>query len=813
MTMHLHVLKGCAPAPLANYLKALGILRLVAQQADAQARGWWDGERFCLLSRLSRDELETFFLERYEPTPMLSPWNKGCGFFKANDPGLCPLENSIAARFKRFRDGIAAGRRLLDEISQADAAIRAIKARTKTTHKGFQTDDQRRLLESDQTYHSTLQQTRDQLQKPDIKTEEHVQLIADIELMESLARNASGPPTKAEAAALKASAGYKQLLAAGDRRFKALKATLIPNCRQSWRGPHADWLSVAVVLDETDNPEWPSLLGTGGNDGNLDFTNNLMQQLGSLFDVSSLDGKPKAVASELLKNTLWNEQANQLTKTAIGQFQPGSAGGANSSTGFDDGNLVNAWDFVLMLEGAIPFNSRATRKFDPIASSQASAPFVTRSHSAGIGTPGHEDAKRGEQWMPLWKQPASFPDLEALLGEARVQLGRRAANRPVDVARAISRLGVARGVDAFERYGYLERNGQNKFAIPLGRVHVRHRPRAYLIDDLASWMDALQRESRDKNCPGRFAQAECRLADSVFAALTHDHTPERWQSILLAAVDIETLQAAGTGIKAGPIPRLAPEWVITVNDNSTEFRLALALGSAAASQARGSRPVDLVRHHVLPLEQDGIRFKTSDKRLAKEPRVVVAGRDALRDMAAIVERRLIEADQKGERRSRLVAAAGCGARLDDLATFLNGEVDYSRLFGLARALMSLDWGRWRPDLLQNTTTTNGPWELLPPETWMALRLCCLPWPLAPGLDIPADLRIPRLLLAGDSVRASEIAWQRLRSSGIRPPFQVGLSDPATARLWAAALVFPIHRDTGLRASTFLSPSMKGPLDA
>ena len=39
MTLHLHHLTGCAPAPLANYLKALGILRPVAEQADPTA---WD---------------------------------------------------------------------------------------------------------------------------------------------------------------------------------------------------------------------------------------------------------------------------------------------------------------------------------------------------------------------------------------------------------------------------------------------------------------------------------------------------------------------------------------------------------------------------------------------------------------------------------------------------------------------------------------------------------------------------------------------------------------------------------------------------
>ena len=91
MTLNLHHLTGCSPTPPALHLKALGILRIVAEQADSQARGWWQDEHFCLLTTLDRNELETFFLEKYSPTPFLSPWNKGCGFFKTNDPGVVPL--------------------------------------------------------------------------------------------------------------------------------------------------------------------------------------------------------------------------------------------------------------------------------------------------------------------------------------------------------------------------------------------------------------------------------------------------------------------------------------------------------------------------------------------------------------------------------------------------------------------------------------------------------------------------------------------------------------------------------------------------
>lgn len=97
---------------------------------------------------------------------------------------------------------------------------------------------------------STLQQLLEQLKKPGIDPEDHVQLSTDIKVVESLTYVVSKPPSKSEAKDLKESAGYKRVLAAADRRFKTLKATLIPDCRRIWRGPHAEWLAAAVVLDE-----------------------------------------------------------------------------------------------------------------------------------------------------------------------------------------------------------------------------------------------------------------------------------------------------------------------------------------------------------------------------------------------------------------------------------------------------------------------------------------------------------------------------------------------------------------------------------
>lgn len=799
-------LTGCSPAPLAHYLKALGILRLVVEQeADPGARGWWQNEHFRLLTRLDREQLEEFLLRRYQPTPLLSPWNKGCGFFKAGDPGLDPLENSTARRFERFRQGAAEARKLLNAQAEADAVVRAIKARTKTG-SAFQNESQRQLLSSCETYLACVDQMQAQAAKADLTEEERKKIAADLETVVGMV----AVPTPGEQKdskgrrELKDRPGYKRLLAMADKRFKDLKKTLIPDCRLNWRGPLAEWMSAAVVLSEDGEPVWPSLLGTGGNDGNLDFTNNFMQRIGELFDVASETGKAKAGARELLSHSLWGEPTTGLGTTAVGQYLPGAAGGANSTTGTVGESLVNPWDFVLMMEGVIFFRSRATKRLDPHSLGRAAAPFAVRSHAAGYGSPGTEKAQRGEQWMPLWGRPATAGEVAALFGEARVQLGRQVANRPVDVARAISRLGAARGVFSFCRYGYLERNGQSTLAVPLGRMEVREAPRGRLIDDLAPWMDRLQRLARGKLAPARLVQAERRLAEAVVAALAHDESSNRWQEILLAAVAVERLQAAGCGIEAGPIPVLSPEW-LTAAGGGAEVRLAAALGSAAAAYTKDGAPTDPVRHHWLPLERGGRRFRVTGKRLVKDPRVVMSGRDALSDCAAVVERRLTEAQVKGQRALPLVAASGYSAALCDLAELLHGGIDLGKVAELARAFMAVQWTQCSVGGMGKPART----KTLPPEGWLAVRLACLPWPLPPDRRISAEAGALRKLMAGDGAGAMGLALARLRSAGIRPPLRAGALDEFSARLWAASLVFPIDRGSALRAAAALDPTLKG----
>ncbi len=762
MSLHVHSLAGCRPAPLAFYLKSLGVLRLVAEQKDSEARGAFRNEAWCLVTRLTRGELEQFFLHEYRPTPFVSPWNKGSGFFQSNDPGLSPIENSSAERFAPFREGIAAARVLLPKLLTADARIRELKERTK----------------------SAKQMSAKERQK---------------------------------AKALKDDPEFKQELAACERRFKSIKENLLPACRMSWRGQPLAWLDAALVLTANGEPAYPALLGTGGNDGRLDFTNNAMQRLAGLFDIASPEGGPKPDAAPLLQSALFGEAHRGLLKAAIGQYLPGSAGGANSTTGPDGDSFINPWDFVLMLEGAILFSSMATRRLTSGSLVQASAPFAVRGQASGYGSASaSEESARGEQWMPLWDRPMSLEEVRHLLAEGRAQIGTAGAQRPLDMLRAIRRLGVARGLTGFERYSYLERNGQSNLAVPLGRIEVRAQARAQLVDDIEQWLGRLRRAARTKEAPARLKVAERRLSDAVFSALSHSDEPGRWQGVLLMAADIETLQAAGTGFEAGPIPKLRPDWVEAADDGTPEFRLALALGLAAAGRGKSGYPSDPVRRHWLPLDPQSARFLTQDRGLRREAGVVASHRDALGACIAVVQRRLVEAAQREQRRLSLTAGPRAGAELSDLAALIDGRVDLERCVALARAFMALDARAWasssaraRAAEAQAIGAPNAHGassiELLDPG-WIAIRLALLPFPLVGDRRIPSDPSIVRRLESGDATVAVRLALRRLSAAGLRARFRTATVNPERARLWGAALAFPISLRSAARLQLRLFPA-------
>ncbi len=766
MSIHAHALTGCAPVPLAHYLKAFGILRLVSEQADPSARGCWRGEQFLLLTRLSRAELQAFFLQRYRPTPLVSPWNKGSGFYDPKDAGLNPIRQSTCERLQPYRDAIQAVDQRLNDMQEADAAVRRIK-------------------------------------------EESNRLPA------------------AQREALRKDPVYKARLAAADAAFKQLKDDVIPDCRRRWRGQSLEWLEAAIVLTAEGETKCPSLLGTGGNDGRLDFTNNFMKRLQDLFDLGT--GLATASSAALLDASLYGAAtAGYDTAAPIGQFLPGGAGGMNMGSGPDGRSVVNPWDYVLLFEGALLFRSSAPRGLG--AGSSAPAPFAQPAQAAAFATAsGQEKTTRGEQWMPLFANPLSLTELTQLLSEGRMQIGRRAAETPLDAARALQRLGATRGIRAFQRYGYIERNGLSNFAVPLGRFEVSERPAPHigLFDDVASWLERLARAGRDAHAPASLQERIRQLQDAAFAAASRPDVPRHWAELLEAMARVESLQCRGSGFAVGPIPTLQAAWVRAADDGSAEFRLALALASQAAAFS-DKEPLRLsgpIRRHFLPL--DGVRFAVvgavPKQQLAKRPDVVVQDRDALADCIALLDRRLIErtmslprepADKGPPPKPKglpLTAPGALCAHPADLSRWLDGHVDAERCLRLARALTAVGaYAKSRGEAVRiPATAPPADTDALPPEAWMVLRLAYSPDPL-PWVDrLPAlDPALLRRLASGDVEAAYQIAVRKLLAIGVRPTLRNVWQPPEVARRWAAALALPVSPATVRQFLRAVDPALQ-----
>ena len=718
-------LDGCAPSPLASYLKALGLLRVISSDwnhakgraADSKARGWWEGECFHVRTALDRTDLCGFFLHEYTPSPIIAPWNSGSGFYaKDNRDGFNPLAaESVAERF----------RPLAEAIGIASAVI-----------------DRQELNEA--------------------------------------------PKGKA-------------------------KFDLVSALRAELPGRSLDWLDAAVALSGRDI-SYPSLLGTGGNDGRLDFTNNFLRHLlsrpgrgvsGGLFDASS--GSAAVHAKPTLVRSLFGSTSRGLVPAAIGQFAPGPAGGANAMSGFSAKGLIDSWDFVLMLEGAVAFAGAATRRHQNRARApQASFPFSVRVVGAGWGGVDvtEEDDARAEFWAPLWSRPVTFREVGALLHEGRAVLKGRTAGDGLDFARATASLGISRGISEFERYAFLMRAGKAYLATPLGRFKTQRRQRPDLIADLETggWLAKARHLAGGSKSPAYAKSAMRRLQDALFQMTDAGQAGEGTQHALIALGELVRWMTTNTKVREElpPPPVMGNRWMNVADDGSPEFRVAVALAGVgvtvqtsdrtepsdghmttdAADVGQISQAMPMAAHFASIDEDRFARYRrTVWSASTSIPNVVWETGSLVSNMIAVLERRLIEATIRGLPDKPFASAQH--ACLPDVAAFLSADFDDSRCAALLAGLIWVRPTHLRANKSAPVFTPTFAYAALKPVFTpdVTLRRIGLLTETA-RLPVPPGL-VARLRSGGNSTdghatdAAVKLALARARGSGVQSPF-----DPA-----------------------------------
>ncbi len=681
-------LSGCTPSPLAYYLKALGVLRLVSDQADSLSTGVWHHDVFRLASRLNEDELVQFFLRDYRPTPVLAPWNGGSGFYpKDSKDAITAITAGRAARFMPYRAALDSAKSAVSQLGLEE--------------------------------------------KPDPEA----------------------------------------------------KFDLLRLCRNTLSDDALDWLDAVVVLG-TDTPKYPPLLGTGGNDGRLEFTNNFMQQLVALLNPDT--GEPLSKSEALLRQSLFATAAPGITGRApIGQFFPGAAGGFNLTTGFCGNSTVNFWDFVFMIEGALLFAAASVKKLESSGGGQLVYPFCVRQAGVGYGSAAaaDEESSRCEMWMPLWEQPTSLAELRAVLGEGRAQVNGRAARNGVDFTRAVVTVGVDRGLSAFQRYAFLARNGLSYYAVPLEKVAVRRNARADLLSDIDHWLERFR--AKASTAPASVSRALHQL-DAKIVDFCKNGDATHAEGMLAAIGRCEKSLArsfrwtTSDTVRLLPINGLRPRWLTAVRQ-TPEFRLAASVAALRGKYGGNALPF---RTHLEPVEvipkKGWARWR---EHIGND--VLWHEGDIVTVFNKIFAHRVTHAVKVGA--EYFPDWSLRPARLDDLSAFIEGRTNDDLLADLIWGLSLIDWTNVPQEMLaDDTTPDNEP----PPSSLYSLLRLCFSRPL-PGKDnVPVVAESHRLAAVGRGTDASRLAVQRLRGSGYAPAItQIPMGSAAIRT--AAALIFPI----------------------
>lgn len=548
------------------------------------------------------------------------------------------------------------------------------------------------------------------------------------------------------------------------------RLAILVACRNRLPDRAVEWIDAAVGIAADGDRSFAPVLGTGGNEGRLDYTNNFMERLANLL----LAPDPIVPVRSLLSNSLFNSQTEGMQSAAAGQYDPGRAGGSNQGQGISSESPTNPWDLILTLEGAVAWASGLYRRQGVSYRSFLCSPFTVRSVRVGYASASGGDEARAEVWTPLWPRPAAYPEVKALLREGRSSVNGRPAETGLQFAEAVCSLGVDRGIDRFVRYNLLKRRGDSYVALPVGIFPVSHRQNSDRIRELSSVLDAIDQ----KPLPSACEDLRRSVDKAIYEALLRDRQQDL--RAVVAALGRLLRRMVTVADLALPRPALpASDWLSACGSlDSAETRLAAAIASIydAGLTSRENHLTGAFRDHLQAASKAFSWF----------------GRDLCQRMIASLDRRLKLAS--GANLSANPGSAAFPLSPGDIALFIEQSVDDQLIEDLLFGFTCL---RWTAPVPLSSPNAQG----LP--LYSLLKCLFLPYGV-PGPDgetvsIKADPRVLALLQAGDIARAAEIAVARLRVAGLRPLEVQYLGGVHPDRL-AAALLLPVRASAALDAA-------------
>lgn len=717
---HEVVLQGCTPEPLMNYLKALGILRLVAEQADPHARGAWRDNMFHLISALDGGALVDFLLQRYRPTPIVVPWS-GNDFFDVN-PEIAER------RFEKTPSGAKAIEAFLacghERLSEYRGAI-AVALRTLETLRV---------------------RKKEQLGKPEVKAAYLAALrsTADTRLVDWIDAAAVIGKEKATFSGLLGSGGGSD----GNTHFS-------DNFMQNlWE-----------VLPEFDSGRSRS------RKGQAEDASETAQHQRSLALLRS------ALFGDLVGDLAEKRTSSLFDSGAVGG--PNATQGTERESLTNPWNFILGLEGTLLFAGAVArrIGSASSGTSFPFqfqfSSTEADRAVSKEQAGREIWLPlWGKRTRLSEIRLLLGEGRAEVGHRAAIRG---VDMARAATGLGVDRGvQGFQRFGIVKGRVGGENYNT---------AVSLGRFDVRLRKDGDLLRQLDPWLDGFRRACKigqKDEAPSRITACLRRIDGTILDYCRYGGTGH-FQAILVALgrAERELMRDGSWASKkrVRPLAGLSPDWMAAANDSTTAFEVALALAGVHDAEFNvgplraNLEPVVLARRG-----EGGVLATWAEKERA----VVWNAADPIQNLAAVLARRIMDGSRKGC--ERLPLAFRHTASLEAIAAFIAGDVDDSRVGDLLWGLMLVDPGkpstsRRPPEQIEAPPLPRTyallkllflPWPLIADRD----REGRLRWRYAGhgerGIEVRPEPGILPLLLAGRLPEACEIATRRLLVSGLMP---------------------------------------------
>lgn len=539
-------LHGCRHDILGHYLKAIGILRVLAKCADAahrdpDAEGWWDNDKACFCLRSpkypTRESLVEFFEKHYQPTPFFSPWNTGGGLNEKKEIEFSIPQNSWQEFWANNRDVVLP--LIADEAKRAEVngevrleekplkftlstAVPELKPHpdievTTGASKGKKPKPfvefswSRAALEK---FFDALADHRTALEKVikftdavkkkfvagkpslpfDVLSEEAVALLPEIEGVSREIRIKESGKKAVMAVLAKNPNNSREMNAALTlgrsffTRFQddgADERALLEGLRDGSPAESAEAFDSVFTTRITERTQDNPLFLNRGDAGN--------GEIFRAFWVSLLDARANFAASVV--HGLFGESLSAApVRDGKGTpFFPDAIKAYNIGSGWVTENYpFNALDYVLAVEGGFAMRGSVGRTLGAKSRRFAAFPFVFDAGEEMVDDANEVKGTSSALWFPLWDRPVTFAELSSFITDAQARLPGKDARFSAEFMRALYSQGVDAGFSGWQEFRFKMKISRVPWVTTGAHIEAAYRERATRLNRALHPLDESQ---------------------------------------------------------------------------------------------------------------------------------------------------------------------------------------------------------------------------------------------------------------------------------------------------------------------------------